>query len=117
MFVGYYRYPILNKYRTIIQYKSILKGQENTAILAMHCNNQVNISVIAYHSLMHSNHYDNVTDMPISVPRNISLETKWIPEYIGPNYLEFVIIQTPTKQIKTGAWYHVLDIPKHDIQV
>ena len=55
--------------------------------------------------------------MPISVPSNISLETKWIAEYLGPNYLEFAIIESTSNRIKTGVWYHVLESVKHETEV
>jgi hypothetical protein len=117
IFLGFYRYPVVNKYSAHIEYKQLIMGQENTAVLTIDCNNDVEITVIVYASLMHHNNYTLLTDTPISVPNEIELTTKWIAKYPGPNYLEFKIKEGGNNYVTTGGWYHVLGEVKHEIQV
>ena len=109
---------MLSKYKVSVEMKHIFLGQENKAVLSMDCNNGVNISVVVYTSLTYNNiNYTQLTSTSIPVASETNLTTTWTPEHLGPNYIEFVITESATNYLKTGAWYNVLKPVAHEVEV
>ena len=109
---------MLSRYKVTIKSKYVFLGQENKAVLSMDCNNGIDVSVVVYTSLTNNNiNYTKLTNTSIPVASETNLTTSWTAQYLGSNYIEFVITESAQNYVKTGIWYQVLQPVAHEVEV